>query len=95
MARQLFVYWRVPHASVDAALAAVHAAQARLRADWPELEARVYQRSDPAPEATVMETYETPAGIDTAGQARIEARLAEALAALPAGARHVEAFERR
>jgi hypothetical protein len=95
MARQLFVYWRVPHASVDAALAAVHAAQARLRDDWPGLDARVYQRSDLAPEATVMETYETPGGIDAAGQARIDARLAQALAALPVGTRHVEAFERR
>jgi Domain of unknown function (DUF4936) len=93
--RQLFVYWRVAPAALPAALAAVRQAQARLADGWPGLVARVYERCDPAPEATVMETYEAPGGLDAAAQARIEAALAPALTALPAGPRHVEAFRPR
>jgi len=95
VARHLFIYWRIPQASLGAALQAVQEAQQRLKEFWPSLSARVYERCDPAHEATVMETYEAPEGIDLTGQARIEAELAQALAPLPAGQRHVEAFQQR
>ena len=92
MARQLFVYWKVAPASLEAALAATRQAQAMLRQGQPGLVARVYERCDPAPQATVMETYEAPGGIDDVAQARIDAVMEAALAGLPTGPRHVEAF---
>jgi hypothetical protein len=95
VSRQLFIYWRVAPASLDAALQAVRVAQQQLQRDWPGLSAHVYERCDPAPEATVMETYQAPAGIDAAAEKRIESALTQALAGLPAGPRHVEAFVRR
>jgi hypothetical protein len=88
LSRQLFIYWKLEPAALPAALAAVRQAQASLCAAWPGLEARVYQRCDPAPQATVMETYAAPGGIDAAG----ERRIAAALAGIAPGVRHVEAF---
>jgi hypothetical protein len=88
LTRQLFIYWRVEPAALPAALMAVHAAQAGLRAEWTGLLAQVYQRCDLAPQATVMETYSAPGGIDAAGEQRIEL----ALAGIAPGTRHVEAF---
>jgi hypothetical protein len=95
VARQLFVYWKIAPASLETALAATRQAQATLQQGWPGLVARVYERCDPALQATVMETYEAPGGIDDAGQARIAAVLDAALAGLSAGPRHVEAFRPR
>jgi hypothetical protein len=91
VSRALFVYWKVEPAALEAAVAAVQAAQARLRGAWPGLEAHVYERCDPAPQATVMETYAAPGGIDEAGRARIDA----ALAGIAPGPRIVEAFRPR
>lgn len=95
MGRALFIYWRIDAAGLQPALAAVRRAQQQLRDGWPGLVAQLYERSDPAPQATVMEAYAAPEGIDDVGQARIEAALAVALAGLPAGERHVEAFTPR
>lgn len=91
MSRQLFVYWHVEPDRLTQALAAVRAAQAGLTADWPGLTARVLERCDPAPRATVMEIYAAPGGIDAAG----ERRIADALAGIAPGSRHVEAFAER
>lgn len=92
MSRQLFIYWKIAPAALPAALAAVHQAQAQLRTEWPGLQAQVLQRCDRAEgtesQATVMETYRSPAGIDAEGQALIES----ALAGIAPGPRHVEAF---
>ena len=88
LGRQLFIYWKIDPAALPAALAAVREAQAQLRVQWPGLQAQVLQRCDPAPLATVMETYRSPAGIDAEGEAMIEA----ALAGIAPGPRHVEAF---
>jgi len=88
----LFTYWRIDPAALPAALAAARLAQQQLCLAWPGLTARLYERSDPVAMATVMETYAAPEGIDASGQARIEAALTAALAGLPAGERHVEAF---
>lgn len=90
MARALFVYWKLDPAGLPAALAAVKAAQQRLREGWPGLQAQVWLRCDAAAGAmaTVMETYAAPDGIDAAGERRIDA----ALAGIAPGTRHVEAF---
>jgi hypothetical protein len=87
--RALFVYWRADPATLPATLQAVAAAQARLRRDWPGLDARLWQRHDTDAAPTVMETYSAPGGIEAAGQARIEA----AMQGLAPGPRHIEAFE--
>ena len=87
--RALFVYWRIAAQDLAPALAAVRAAQAQLVADWPGLQVRLWQRSDPGVPATVMETYAAPGGISPAAQARIDAVLG---ACVPCP-RHVEAFQ--
>jgi len=86
--RTLFVYWRIDADALEGALVAVRAAQAGLCADWPGLQARLWQRSDPGVPATVMETYAAPGGIDAVAQARIDAAMAPCVPAT----RHVEAF---
>lgn len=88
MQRTLFVYWRADPATLHSTLAALRESQARLRADWPGLDARLWLRCDPGGAPTVMETYAAPGGIDAAGQARIEA----AVAPLTPAPRHAEAF---
>mgnify|MGYP001766004705 CR=1 FL=1 len=92
MSRSLFVYWKVDAAAAPAAIAQAQAAQAGLRAQWPGLEARLWRRDDTAPQVTVMETYAAAGGIEAADQVLIEAALAQALAGLGSGARHVEVF---
>lgn len=69
-------------------LAAVRAAQAQLKADWPDLQARLWQRNDADVPATVMETYAAPGGITPAAQVRIDTVVG---ACVPCP-RHVEAF---
>ncbi|MCB1997757.1 MAG: DUF4936 family protein [Rhodoferax sp.] len=86
--RALFVYWRIDATDLPATLVAVHAAQAQLASAWPGLQARLWQRSDPGVQATVMESYAAPGGIDAAAQARIDAAVAGHVPAQ----RHVEAF---
>jgi len=93
----LFVYYRVPHAQLQAAGAAVRHMQAALVADWPGLQTRLMRRADTpagahdALEQTWMEVYEHPQGVsDATAQA-----IAAAACSLPAGllgARHVESF---
>ncbi len=99
MSRQLFIYWRVEPDRLPQALAAVRQAQAGLMAAWPGLTARVLERCDPAPHATVMEIYAAPGGIDADGEQRIGDALAgalvDALAGIAPGSRHVEAFAER
>lgn len=95
--RELYVYYRVPRATVVSAHAAVTAAQAALRADHPGLLARLLRRDGalPADAQTWMETYTRPvsaAGVDAALQAAIDAAAAPLLAFID-GPRHVEAFD--
>lgn len=87
--RALFVYWRIAAQDLAVVLAAVRTAQAQLKADWPDLQVRLWQRSDAGVPATVMETYAAPGGIDAAAQARIDAVVGP-FVPVP---RHVEAFE--
>ena len=88
MQRALFVYWRIDASRLEQTLSAVRAAQADLRANWPGLQACLWQRSDPGLPATVMETYAAPQGIDVLSQARIDAAVAPCVPTT----RHVEAF---
>ena len=44
--RELFIYYRIPVAKADEALAAVHTFQARLRVRHPGLVARLLRRSE-------------------------------------------------
>jgi hypothetical protein len=95
VSRQLFIYWRVEPDRLPQALAAVRQAQGGLMAAWPGLTARVLERCDPAQQATVMEIYAAPGGIDADGEQRIADALAGALAGIALGSRHVEAFAER
>jgi hypothetical protein len=94
--RRLFVYYKLPAATARVAGEAARAAQRALCERLDGLQAELLRRPFVAglPEATLMETYARPGGIDAAMQAAIEAMLAAALAPwLAGGARHVEVFE--
>lgn len=95
--RQLFLYWRVAPAQVDAALQALHAWQRQLREQHPALQATVYLRREAAAaEATVMESYalQDAAGIGDALQRHIEQAGDALLRPWLQGHRHVEVFDR-
>jgi hypothetical protein len=95
--RELFIYYRIPVAKVDEALAAVHAFQARLRARHAGLSARLLCRPEPEDSLqTWMEIYAfdplpNAVGITPECQADIESE-ARCLTGLIAGARHIETF---
>lgn len=99
VARSLFVYWKTPRATLDAAAAAVAAAQHDLVARHPGLQARLYRRADAgdsgsgAALATLMETYARVGGIDDALARAIGAVAERAGTAYRQGPRHVEVFE--
>ena len=93
MSRALYVYWKIEPAALDAALRCARKAQDGLRRRHPGLDTGLWCRETPGDRpATVMETYQLPGGVSAAAEADIEAALALALAAVPAGPRHVEAF---
>jgi hypothetical protein len=94
MTRQLFIYWKTPIASADAAQHATAAMQGQLRAALPGLQARLYRRSEASPVlVTLMETYAiTDADLDLDQQAQI-AQAAQSLAAWCPQGRHVEVFD--
>ena len=95
--RELFIYYRIPVAKVDEALAAVHAFQARLRERHPGLNARLLCRPEPKDSLhTWMEIYAfdpllNPSGITAACQSDIESE-ARCLDELIVGALHIEGF---
>ena len=94
--RELCIYYRIPVARADEALAAVHAFQARLRARHPGLATRLLRRceSEDSPQ-TWMEIYAfdplLKAGVSAACQSDIESE-ARCLSELIAGVRHTESF---
>ena len=95
--RELYVYYRVAQADVQAALQMVVAFQQRLREQHPGLRARVLRRSDARSDGvTLMETYafddHLQAGIGPGLQSRIE-QAAAALAPLLCSPRQTEAFD--
>jgi hypothetical protein len=97
--RQLFIYWRVSHADLPAALAALREWHAGLIAQHPGLRCTLYRRTDGATaDATVMESYaiDMPlphAGIDEALQRHIDQCGRALLARWLRGTRHVEVFD--
>jgi hypothetical protein len=94
MAREIYVYWKVPVAQAPAAHAAAAALLQRLRTELPGLEMRLLRRAEEGGErVTFMETYRAPLpGVTPALQALIEAQATAAYAGIGAPARHVEAF---
>ena len=103
--RQIFVYYRLASEAEASAVSAVLRLQAALMRETPGLVAQLLRRPAEAGTEgsravrTVMETYAMDARVNDEGvsaelQALIEARMAEALAAVIDGARHVEVFER-
>jgi hypothetical protein len=99
--RELYAYWRVASAHRNEAVAAMRRLQARWRARVPGLEARLLVREgaddargvDAGPTWTLMEIYRHPDGLDPATQRALDADAGAVLQHLPAGPRHVEAFQ--
>ena len=95
--RELFIYYRLHSNDAATAQAAVQTLQAQLRAQYPQLVARLLRRTEVVDgQQTWMETYSTdpmrdPAGITTDMQSDIEAR-ARALLSQLTGPRHTEVF---
>jgi uncharacterized protein with von Willebrand factor type A (vWA) domain len=94
-ATQVFVYYRVQAADVEAVIAAVAALQARLRTQMPGLTCGLSRRAEHhAEQATLMETYAHAYGVGPDRQRAIEHLAGEALGAWIVGERHVEVFVR-
>ena len=95
-ARELFIYYRARAADATALQSEVEAFQQHLRNRFPELQARLLRRPEPADGwHTWMETYALPGhpdGVTEALEQSIEQSAAEALAPLGCTARHVEVF---
>jgi len=96
-ARELYVYYRVAQADVQAAQQTVHAFQQRLRERYPGLVARVLRRSDErADGVTLMEVYAFDDGQRTGIHPGLRSGIEEAAAALApllSSPRHSEAFD--
>lgn len=97
-ARELYVYWRLARADLDAARTALVGWQRRLRGEVAGLNAALYLRADDTgEEATLMETYRVDAGDGAAGvgptlDARVRAEGDALSAPWRQGSRHVEVF---
>ena len=83
-----YVYYRVPEAQLQAALAALQPLHAELRRGGTALEL-LRRPGAPQGRVTLMEVY----SLDDAAAAAFEARAAAALAPWLDGQRHVEQFE--
>jgi hypothetical protein len=96
--RELFIYYRVPVASAAKAREAVQAMQRELRAEHPELVARLLTRALADGTETWMETYALDsrhgpmAGIDAYIESAITQRAAT-LSPFIDGPRHHESFD--
>ncbi len=89
--RELYIYWKTAHRA--AAIAAARAMQAGLCDRWPQMQAELLWRDEPAaPLATLMEVYRNPGGVTPEHQADIERHAAQLLATHLTGTRHVEVF---
>ena len=91
--QELYVYYRVAEASLDAACDAAQLLQRRLRDAYPGLQTRLLRRPQAAEgRCTLMEIYARSGGIDAQLQAEIDAAALAALAAWQIGGRHTEVF---
>jgi len=94
VARELFIYWKLPEPQGSAAIAAVRSMHAALRAARPGLVCALHRRADIRDGlSTLMETYARP-GLDVSAddEAAIAAAVARHLAHWGNAARHVETF---
>ena len=95
MSAELYIYWRVPHHQLAAAVAGMTAFQAEQVQRVPRLQARLLQRDDDeteADQATLMEIYTLPGGLPPAVRTALVVQGAQAAAPWCQGARHVEVF---
>ena len=93
MSAELYIYWRVPHHQLAAAVAGMTAFQAEQVQRVPRLQARLLQRDDDeADQATLMEIYSLPGGLPLAVRTALVVQGAQAAAPWCLGARHVEVF---
>ncbi len=93
MSAELYIYWRVPHHQLAAAVAGMTAFQAEQVQRVPRLQARLLQRDDDeADQATLMEIYSLPGGLPLAVRTALVVQGAQAAAPWCQGARHVEVF---
>ena len=94
MAREAFIYWKVAPAQAQAAQAAALALQHELRADHPELQARLCRKAEPAGASiTVMEIYGHEDGIGDELLVAIESAAARHLVTCGSPQRHVDVFD--
>jgi hypothetical protein len=92
---ELYIYWRVPHHQLAAAVAGMTAFQAEQVQRVPRLQARLLQRADDeteADQATLMEIYTLPGGLPLAVRTALVVQGAQAAATWCQGPRHVEVF---
>ncbi len=92
--RQLFIYWRVGVAELPQARRTMLELQQRLCREHGDLQAWLLLRDEDAStaEATLMETYAAPHGIDASLQRQIETLCDAATAVWRRGPRHTEVF---
>jgi hypothetical protein len=90
---ELYIYYKLPAAQAEAALAALQPAWAALQTRWPQLQSRLLQRDESSADGlqTWMEIHR-PAPEMPQDWAQDLAALAEVLAPFLAGGRHVERF---
>ncbi|HET8869498.1 MAG TPA: DUF4936 family protein [Aquabacterium sp.] len=93
-ASSLFVYYKVESARAEQLKARVQSMQHALKAQYPQLDAKMLVRVDAHPHQTWLEVYQHPDGIDSSLQREIDrAALSiqtESFGQL--GPRHVEVF---
>ena len=93
MSAELYIYWRVPHHQLAAAVAGMTAFQAEQVQRVPRLQARLLQRDDDeADQATLMEIYTLAGGLPLAVRTALVVQGAQAAEPWCQGARHVEVF---
>ena len=93
MSAELYIYWRVQHHELAAAIVGMTAFQAEQVQRVPRLQARLLQRDDDeADQATLMEIYSLPGGLPLAVRTALVVQGAQAAAPWCLGARHVEVF---
>ena len=97
--RQLFVYWRLRRADLDAAVESLKAEHEVLRQRYPGLQAQLLVRGDESgPTSTLMETYAltasvSNAGLDTERMDALEAAVSNVTHRWLLGQRHHEVFD--
>ena len=91
---ECYVYWRLDAASLKAAADALTAFQQQLRERHPGLQARLLSKlDDSAAEATLMEVYALPGGVNPELAKAVVDEGGRVAAAWCRGTRHIERFQ--